>query len=145
MLTEDVLNIRCIDDESMQELQNCLYKIKPYQRYAKEKKKIPLEMLEKLINKITAEYEVVEQWYSRTQAPEEDLQYWTTTIKETITHKRIITVHAGGIYELTAKLAFALFALHKGWRSDLMKKEDIPRIITKEQAILTKGKLKRED
>lgn len=145
MTTEQVLYTDCRTKEGKEQLQNILYKLPPYKRYADKKTKIPLEALEKLIYEITDTYAITVQWFHYSSAIEEDRRYWSAPIKENISHKMIVNITSCSLYELTAKLSFALYALKQGWRSEHMKKANLSRIITREKAILMKGKYQNEN
>lgn len=107
MTTNDILDLDYRQKESKKIIQKCLCRIKPFAKYSDEK--IPIEMLEKYICKVSIKYEVYPQYIIPTYIEHEIMQY-SMSLRRTDTKEWLGSIYACCIYELMAKTCIKLYS-----------------------------------
>lgn len=114
MTVEEILAIDCRSEENKEKLQKALQKIKPFAQYAEEGKKVPLEKIEKLIDKMCRKYYLVTQ-YMMFARIKDNVSWYNLSCKKDDTGEWLGTVYGATLYETFAKVAILLYsAVRKG-------------------------------
>lgn len=110
MKTEDILNLDYRDEKSKEIIQKALKKIKPLSKFEKD---VPLEMIEKLVGKLTRKYNVQMQ-YIIPVCMEDGRDIFSGSLKKADKSGEWLgNVYGYGLYELMAKTAIKMYALTK--------------------------------
>ena len=98
-----------------EELHALLCKIPPLKKY-EDSKKIPIEVLEKLLRKFEEKYDVRLQYIMPTYQKETNSHYYSCSVKTDSTHDWIGTVHGITIYECFVKLVLMCYGYSRSKR-----------------------------
>jgi hypothetical protein len=109
MTTESILNLDCSKEENLEIVKKALCKIQPLAKYSNIDGRIPLEKIEKLIDKLCRKYHVHVQYMQPSHLKDEVLWY-TVSIKRTDNHVWLGQCYGSSLYELWAKLAIKIYS-----------------------------------
>jgi hypothetical protein len=109
-LVEEILKLDCRDNEQKIKLMKYIRKIKPFSNYSLDEE-IPIDLLERFINKITDKYACKINYVLRSYNKEQN--HWIFSLKETTGNSYIDTVYGVTISESFIKIAIRLYAAVK--------------------------------
>lgn len=146
MTVNEVLYADDRKPEQKKEIRKWLYKIPPFKKYRaksreEDNKEVPILELERVVTMITRKYAVTLQSIFMTNDEDQDLLYYSASLRSDDGYAHITTVHALNIVELYKKLAIACYALTKGWKGTQSWEGEL---LTREELLIKKEKQKHD-
>lgn len=121
MNTTELLSKDFRTEDGKRVIRKALLKIKPLSKY--ENKEIPLEILEKYVEKVCRKYDVKIQYLQCTFMDEES-RWYSLSLMEKSTSQWLDNIYAHTLYEMWAKLSIQLFVFIKTSRIKQKEEEE---------------------